>query len=143
LCFAGHQVESRESLLLALQHDPLAVKLLATNIGQTYYFERDYQKAADSLRRTLADNPTDPQALRWLAATLGQLGRVDEARKALSEALAKAPARGKRFAIPRLMGRPRPGGTGAATALTRCRPAPRPWTSHSGRSRVGSCASEN
>ena len=60
-------------------------------IGMTYYFERDYGRAAESLRRTLADNPTDPQGLRWFAAALGQLGRTDEARAALSEALAKAP----------------------------------------------------
>jgi adenylate cyclase len=64
---------------------------VSSNIGMTYYFERDYQKAADSFRGTLADNPTDPQALRWFAAALGQLGRTDEARTALSGALAKAP----------------------------------------------------
>jgi adenylate cyclase len=92
LNFSGHPVEGRESLFLALQHDPLAMKLpMAANIGMTYYFERDYQKAAEILRQALADNPTDPQALRWLAAALGQLGRTGEARKALSEALAKAP----------------------------------------------------
>src|SRR5215469_18453920 len=90
LNFTGNPVEGRESLLLALQHDPLAMKVpLLSNISMTYYFERDYQKAADSFRRTLADNPTEPQSLRWLAAALGQLGQMDEARKALSEALVK------------------------------------------------------
>jgi adenylate cyclase len=88
-------------LLLALQHDPLATKFLSANISQTYYFERDYQKTAESLRRTLANNPTDPQALRWRAAALGQLGRVDEARNALSEALAKAPRAFERWTTQR------------------------------------------
>ena len=37
--------------------------------------------------------------------------------------------------------RPVPRGTGAATAPTRCRPARKPWTSRSGRSRRGSCGS--
>lgn len=92
LNFSGHPVDAREHLLLAIQHDPRGMRLpVSSNLGMTYYFERDYAKAADSLRRTLADNPTDPQALRWLAAALGQLGRADEARTALSEALAKAP----------------------------------------------------
>jgi adenylate cyclase len=98
LNFSGYPVEGRESFLLALQHDPLAMAVpLSSNISMTYYFERDYQKAADSLQRTLADNPTEPQALRWFAAALGQLGRVDEARKALSEALAKAPEAFERY----------------------------------------------
>jgi adenylate cyclase len=97
LTFAGHPVEGRESVLRALQHDPLATKFFSANIGQTYYFERDYQTAAESLRRTLANNPTDAQALRWRAAALGQLGRVDEARKALSETLAKSPEAFERY----------------------------------------------
>jgi adenylate cyclase len=92
LNFSGHPTEGRESFLLAIQHDPRGMKLLiSSNIGMTYYFERDYEKAADSFRRTLADNPTDPQALRWFAAALGQLGRIDEARAALTEARAKSP----------------------------------------------------
>jgi adenylate cyclase len=98
LVFSGHPVEAREHLLLAIQHDPRGMKLpVSSNIGMTYYFGRDYGKAANSLRRTLVDNPTDPQALRWLAAALGQLGRTDEARTALSEALAKAPDAFERY----------------------------------------------
>jgi adenylate cyclase len=92
LVFSGHPAEARESFLLAFQHDPLGMKMpMAQFIGMAYYFERDYRKAVENLRRVLADNPTDPQALRWLACALGQLGLVDEARKALSETLAKAP----------------------------------------------------
>lgn len=98
LNFSGHPAEAREHLLLAIQHDPRGMKLpVSSNIGMTYYFERDYGKAGDSLRRTLADNPTDPQGLRWLAAALGQLGRTDEAGTALSEALAKAPDAFERY----------------------------------------------
>ena len=98
LNFSGHPAKGRESLLLALQHDPRGMKLpMSSNVGMTYYFERDYRKAADSFRRTLADNPTDPQALRWFAAALGQLGRTDEAHTALSEALAKAPDAFERY----------------------------------------------
>jgi adenylate cyclase len=98
LNFSGRPAKGRESLSLAIQHDPRGMKLpVSSNIGMTYYFERDYRTAADSFRRTLADNPTDPQALRWLAAALGQLGRTDESRKALITALAKAPDAFERY----------------------------------------------
>jgi Flp pilus assembly protein TadD len=70
LNFAGQPAKGRESLLLALQHDPRERRLVSSLIGMTYYFERDYERAAESLRRTLADYPTDPQGLRWLAAAL-------------------------------------------------------------------------
>ena len=39
----------------------------------------------------MARYPDDPLAYRWLAAALGQLGRVDEARKALHEAMSISP----------------------------------------------------
>jgi adenylate cyclase len=91
LNFSGQPAEGRESFLLAMQHDPREKRQISTLVGMTYYFERDYERAAESLRRTLADFPTNPPALRWLAAALGQIGRTDEARIALSEALAKAP----------------------------------------------------
>jgi adenylate cyclase len=98
LNFSGRPAEGRESLLLAMQHDPRGIKRQASSlIGMTYYFERDYGKAAESLRRTLADYPTDPQGLRWFASALGQLGRTEEARTALSDALAKAPDAFERY----------------------------------------------
>jgi adenylate cyclase len=97
LNFSGHPAEGRESLLLAMQHDPRARRHISTLIGMAYYFERDYSKAAESLRRTLADYPTDPQGLRWFAAALGQLGQTDEALTALSTAVAKAPDAFERY----------------------------------------------
>ena len=98
LNFSGHPAEGRESFLLAMQHDPRGMKL--PDIVAHWHdllLRTQLRKAADSLRRTLADNPTDPQALRWFAAALGQLGRTDEARAALSEALAKAPDAFERY----------------------------------------------
>ena len=50
----------------------------------------------------------------------------------------------RRVIAPRRLGmtaRPIPRVTGAATAPSRCRPAGKPWTSRSGRSRRGSCGS--
>jgi adenylate cyclase len=98
LNFSGQPAKGRESLLLAMQHDPRGMKLpISPLIGMSYYFERDYAMATNSLRRTLADYPSDPQGLRWFAAALGQLGRTHESRAALSEALAKAPEAFERY----------------------------------------------
>lgn len=44
-------------------------------------------EAADVLRRTIAHNPSNPMAYRWLTAALGQLGQTDEARTALNRAM--------------------------------------------------------
>jgi adenylate cyclase len=67
------------------------IGVTATQDSTFEWREFGAQVTADSFRMTLADNPTDPQALRWFAAALGQLGRTDEASAALSEARAKAP----------------------------------------------------
>lgn len=93
LMFSGQPALGRESLLLALQHDPRPQDVaLRVQISISYYFERNYEKAVDILRGTLADNPMfSGGSSRWLAAALGQLGRANEAREALNEALTKAP----------------------------------------------------
>jgi len=57
-----------------------------------YYFSRDYEAAVEAAKRALRSNPEYPLPYRWLAAALGQLGRTVEAREALEEAIAIAPA---------------------------------------------------
>jgi Flp pilus assembly protein TadD len=49
--------------------------------------EGDYTGAVDAARRGIAANPSQPQAYRWLAAALGQLGQVGPANEALCKAL--------------------------------------------------------
>jgi adenylate cyclase len=43
-------------------------------------------------RDVIRENPDYPHSYRWLAAALGQLGRLDEAKQALEKAIAVAPA---------------------------------------------------
>ena len=50
-----------------------------------------YETTAAQTARLIADRPDYPLAYRWLAAALGQLGRIGEARAALEKALAVAP----------------------------------------------------
>jgi adenylate cyclase len=57
----------------------------------SYYFDGDYEQTVTIAKRVVSDRPDHPVIYRWLAAALGQLGRVDEARMALEKAIAIAP----------------------------------------------------
>jgi adenylate cyclase len=93
LMFSGRPSEGRDSLLLALRHDPRSRDVaLRVQVSISYYFERNYEAAVDILRGTLADDPKYPGGShRWLAAALGQLGKTNEAKQALGGALSNAP----------------------------------------------------
>ena len=56
------------------------------------YLCRDYSAAVDAAKRAIRSYPDFPHPYRWLAAALGQLGRIDEAKEALEKAIALAPA---------------------------------------------------
>jgi adenylate cyclase len=56
------------------------------------YFQREYEAAIEAANRAIRSYPDFPNTYRWLAAALGQLGRIEEAREALEKAIAIAPA---------------------------------------------------
>jgi adenylate cyclase len=55
------------------------------------YFFRDYAGAAEVAKRAIRSYPDFPNPYRWLAAALGQLGRIAEAKEALEQAIAIVP----------------------------------------------------
>jgi adenylate cyclase len=55
------------------------------------YFAQDYARAADIARRAIRSYPDFPNPYRWLAAALGQLGRIEEGKEALQKAIAVVP----------------------------------------------------
>jgi adenylate cyclase len=55
------------------------------------YFSRQYETAIDAANRAISSYPDFPNTYRWLAAALGQLGRIEEAKEALINAIAIAP----------------------------------------------------
>ena len=57
-------------------------------LAHCYYFERDYSAAEATARRLIRKYPECSRPRVTLAASLGQLGRVDEARAALEAAIA-------------------------------------------------------
>jgi adenylate cyclase len=61
------------------------------NIAQSLYFSREYGAAVEALQRNIRANPNHPLAYRWLAASLGQLGRIREAKESLERTIAIAP----------------------------------------------------
>jgi adenylate cyclase len=61
-----------------------------TAIG--HYFAHEYEEAVETATSTIRSYPNFPNTYRWLAAALGQLGRVEEARAALDRHIALAPA---------------------------------------------------
>ena len=56
------------------------------------YFCRDYPAAVEAAKQAIRSYPDFAHPYRWLAAALGQLGRIDEAKEALDKAIASAPA---------------------------------------------------
>jgi adenylate cyclase len=55
------------------------------------YFLREYEGAIEAAKEALRSHPAHPWSYRWLAAALGQAGRLDEAKQALQQAIAFAP----------------------------------------------------
>jgi adenylate cyclase len=90
LAFGGRPAEAEQPLLIALRlspRDPLKSSALNT-LAIARYFRCDYAEAARLEQRAIRDYPGYPVPHRWLAASLGQLNRIDEAREALRQAMA-------------------------------------------------------
>ena len=66
-----------------------AVRLNQLALG--LYFCRDYAAAVGVAKRAIRSFPNFPHPHCWLAAALGQLGRLEEAKEALERAIAVVP----------------------------------------------------
>ncbi len=94
LAFMGRSDEAQEPLLIAQRlspRDPLRAFVLLTS-ALAWYFSRRYDEAVRAAQLAIRDYPQYPLAYRWLAASLGQLGRVEEAGCALRQAQAVSAA---------------------------------------------------
>ena len=77
------------SIRLDPRHPLLGLRLNQLACG--FYLCRDYEAATDAAQRAVRDFPSQPLPYRWLASSLGQLGRVNEAKQVLDQLLALAP----------------------------------------------------
>ncbi len=92
MIFSGRLADGREAWRVFERLSPRDVDL-ATAHGQiavSYYFERDYERCVETARRQLSARPDVNLTARWLAAALGQLGRIEEARVALDTVIARS-----------------------------------------------------
>jgi len=79
LVAVGRMDEAIAEVKKALELDPLSL-IINTNLGHTYYFARQYDKALEQYRKTVEMDPNFGGGLRWKLATLyEQLGRYEEA----------------------------------------------------------------
>jgi adenylate cyclase len=104
LIFSGHPAESRAVLLGDLRLDPRG-NLAAVNhlqIAASYYLEGDYAAAADAAERCIAAYPRLYTSYYFLAASLGQLGRREEAGAALRKSIDISPEAFHRYVDERL-----------------------------------------
>jgi adenylate cyclase len=93
LVFAARIPEGRHELAVFERLSPLdsSIPNAHRHAAISYYFEHDYARCAEVLRHHLSIHPDAPLTYRWLAAALGELGLVEEARVALEKALTSDP----------------------------------------------------
>ncbi len=94
LVFSGRPKQGIASLERDIRLDPRGPQrvIRLNQIALGFYFCREYEAAVAMAREVIREYPDYPHSYRWLAAALGQLGRIDEATKVLDQALAIAPA---------------------------------------------------
>jgi adenylate cyclase len=89
LVMLGRTSEGRAALFAAMRLNPRdpSAGLFPGWIAICDYFDGDYAHAVTMANTVLERSPHHTNIYRWLAAALGQLGRRDEARKALEHAI--------------------------------------------------------
>jgi adenylate cyclase len=92
LIFSGRLKEGLSALERSIRLDPRRSAVHLNQIALGLYFSREYEAAIAAANRAIRSHPDFPNTYRWLAAALGQVGRIDEAREALERAIAIAPA---------------------------------------------------
>ena len=87
LVYSGDFEEALMHLQVGRRMDPLDPRFhQAQNaMAAAYFFQRDFQKALELARGVVARVPTHPVSLRWIAASLVHLGKLDEARAAIQK----------------------------------------------------------
>jgi adenylate cyclase len=94
LIFSGRPKEGLAALERYFRLDPRdpqrAVRL--NQVALALYYCGEYGAAVEMAKQVIRAYPDYPHSYRWLAAALGQLDRIDEAKGALEKAIAVGPA---------------------------------------------------
>ena len=92
MIFSGRPKEGIEALERSIRLDPRRAAVRFNQIALGLYFLAEYKAAVEAANRAIRSFPEFPNSYRWLAAALGQLGRIEEAKAALERAITIAPA---------------------------------------------------
>ena len=89
LVFTGRMADGRQALADYERMSPRDANIIAAHrqIAISYYLEGDYVRCVEAAQRQLSARPDITVTYRWLAAALGQLGRIERAHAALAKAL--------------------------------------------------------
>ena len=101
LISAGRSKEGVAALERSIRLDPRRSGVRFNQIALALYFSTEYDAAVDAANHAIRLSPNYPNPYRWLAAALGQLGRIEEAKQALEKAIAIAPASFRMYVIER------------------------------------------
>lgn len=99
LIFSGRREEGRQFLqqfLSASPRDPIR-PVRMTQFATSLYLDKDYEGAERVAKQVIRQYPGSMAAHRWLAASLGQLGREAEAQKTLRTFLDMSPYSANQF----------------------------------------------
>jgi len=94
LMWSGQPGKGRAALEKSIRLDPRSpnLNLRLVDITISYYLSREYNAAVEAARRGIRAFPDHSNQYRWLAASLGQTGRTEEAGEMLKKAISMAPA---------------------------------------------------
>jgi adenylate cyclase len=94
LMWSGQPTKGRVALEKSIRLDPRSpnLNLRLVDITISYYLSREYDAAVEAARRGIRAFPDHSNQYRWLAAALGQIGRIEEANEVLQKTIAMAPA---------------------------------------------------
>jgi adenylate cyclase len=93
LLFSNSPRQGLEAFGESLRLDPHypSRHVVLVQIAIAYYFLREYDAAVAAAKKAIRSFPEQPWSHRWLAAALGQAGRLEDAMQALQKAIALAP----------------------------------------------------
>jgi adenylate cyclase len=93
LMWSGHPKKGRDALENSIRLDPRNpnMNLRLLDVAISFYLSREYDAAVEAAKKGIRSYPDYSNMYRWLAAALGQTGRIEEAKEALAKAIAIAP----------------------------------------------------
>jgi adenylate cyclase len=93
LLYSDRPREGLKALHTSIRLDPCSISMYTrlVNLSAAHYFLRDYEAAVEVSKELLRSYPDHPWGLLFLAAALGQAGRLNEAEQTLQKYIAVAP----------------------------------------------------